>query len=134
MMIKQGQRKFEAGTLLKVIMVAILFLLPATSSASDDVRELGKAAEKLARAYLARAYNVDDALNDFFFGAFRGRSDPSSYASQSGGTSRSSGFKDKTKSKFTFRGLSKLEYKYGDYHRVRLGDKTVGYQFSMSLW
>ena len=129
MMLKQGQRKFEAGTFMKVVMVAVLFLLPATSSASDDVRELGKAAEKLARAY-----NVDDALNDFFFGAFRGRSDPSSYASQSGGTSHSSGFKDKTKSKFTFKGLSKLEYKYGDYHRMRLGDKTVSYQFSMSLW
>ena len=129
MMLMQGQRKFEAGTFMKVVMVAILFLLPATSSASDDVRELGKAVEKLARAY-----NVDDALNDFFFGAFRGRSDPSSYASQSGGTSHSSGFKDKTKSKFTFKGLSKLEYKYGDYHRMSVGDKTVSYQFSMSLW
>ena len=129
MMLMQGQRKFEAGTFMKVVMVAVLFLLPATSSASDDVRELGKAAEKLARAY-----NVDDALNDFFFGAFRGRSDPSSYASQSGGTSHSSGFKDKTKSKFTFKGLSKLEYKYGDYHRMSVGDKTVSYQFSMSLW
>ena len=129
MMLKQGQRKFEAGTFMKVVMVAVLFLLPATSSASDDVRELGKAVEKLARAY-----NVDDALNDFFFGAFRGRSDPSSYASHSGGTSRSSGFKDKTKSKFTFRGLSKLEYRYGDYHRMSVGDKTVSYQFSMSLW
>ena len=129
MMLEQSQRKFEAGTFMKVVMVAVLFLLPATSSASDDVRELGKAAEKLARAY-----NVDDALNDFFFGAFRGRSDPSSYASQSGGTSRSSGFKDKTKSKFTFKGLSKLEYKYGDYHRMSVGDKTVSYQFSMSLW
>ena len=129
MMLKQGRRKFEAGTFMKVVMVAVLFLLPATSSASDDVRELGKAAEKLARAY-----NVDDALNDFFFGAFRGRSDPSSYASQSGGTSHSSGFKDKTKSKFTFKGLSKLEYKYGDYHRMSVGDKTVSYQFSMSLW
>ena len=129
MMLKQSQRKFEAGTFMKVVMVAVLFLLPATSSASDDVRELGKAAEKLARAY-----NVDDALNDFFFGAFRGRSDPSSYASQSGGTSHSSGFKDKTKSKFTFKGLSKLEYKYGDYHRMSVGDKTVSYQFSMSLW
>ena len=129
MMLKQGQRKFEAGTFMKVVMVAVLFLLPATSSASDDVRELGKAAEKLARAY-----NVDDALNDFFFGAFRGRSDPSSYASQSGGTSHSSGFKDKTKSKFTFKGLSKLEYKYGDYHRMSVGDKTVSSQFSMSLW
>ena len=129
MMLKQGQRKFEAGTFMKVVMVAVLFLLPATSSASDDVRELGKAAEKLARAY-----NVDDALNDFFFGAFRGRSDPSSYASQSGGTSHSSGFKDKTRSKFTFKGLSKLEYKYGDYHRMSVGDKTVSYQFSMSLW
>ena len=129
MMLMQGQRKFEAGTFMKVVMVAVLFLLPATSSASDDVRELGKAAEKLARAY-----NVDDALNDFFFGAFRGRSDPSSYASQSGGTSHSSGFKDKTKSKFTFKGLSKLEYKYGDYHRMSVGDKTVSYQLSMSLW
>ena len=129
MMLMQGQRKFEAGTFMKVVMVAILFLLPATSSASDDVRELGKAVEKLARAY-----NVDDALNDFFFGAFRGRSDPSSYASHSGGTSRSSGFKDKTKSKFTFKGLSKLEYRYGDYHRMSVGDKTVSYQFSMSLW
>ena len=129
MMLKQDRRKFEVGTFMKVVMVAVLFLLPATSSASDDVRELGKAAEKLARAY-----NVDDALNDFFFGAFRGRSDPSSYASQSGGTSRSSGFKDKTKSKFTFKGLSKLEYKYGDYHRMSVGDKTVSYQFSMSLW
>ena len=129
MMLKQDRRKFEVGTFMKVVMVAVLFLLPATSSASDDVRELGKAAEKLARAY-----NVDDALNDFIFGAFRGRSDPSSYASQSGGTSRSSGFKDKTKSKFTFKGLSKLEYKYGDYHRMSVGDKTVSYQFSMSLW
>ena len=129
MMLKQDRRKSEVGTFMKVVMVAVLFLLPATSSASDDVRELGKAAEKLARAY-----NVDDALNDFFFGALSGRSDPSSYASQSGGTSRSSGFKDTTKSKFTFKGLSKLEYKYGDYHRVRLGDKTVSYQFSMSLW
>jgi hypothetical protein len=129
MTLRQGQHKFDGGTFMKVVMVAMLFLLPATSSASDDVRELGKAAEKLARAY-----NVDDALNDFFFGALRGRSDPSSYASQSGGTSRSSGFKDKTKSKFTFKGLSKLEYKYGDYHRVRLGDKTVSYQFSMSFW
>ena len=129
MMLMQGQRKFEAGTFMKVVMVAVLFLLPATSSASDDVRELGKAVEKLARAY-----NVDDALNDFFFGALRGRSDPSSYASQSGGTSHSSGFKDKTKSKFTFKGLSKLEYKYGDYHRMSVGDKTVSYQFSMSLW
>ena len=129
MMLKQDRRKFEVGTFMKVVMVAVLFLLPATSSASDDVRELGKAAEKLARAY-----NVDDALNDFFFGAFRGRSDPSSYASQSGGTSHSSGFKDKTKSKFTFKGLSKLEYKYGDYHRMSVGDKTVSYQFSMSLW
>ncbi len=129
MMLKQDRRKFEVGTFMKVVMVAVLFLLPATSSASDDVRELGKAAEKLARAY-----NVDDALNDFFFGALRGRSDPSSYASQSGGTSRSSGFKDKTKSKFTFKGLSKLEYKYGDYHRMSVGDKTVSYQFSMSLW
>ena len=129
MMLQQDRRKFEVGTFMKVVMVAVLFLLPATSSASDDVRELGKAAEKLARAY-----NVDDALNDFFFGAFRGRSDPSSYASQSGGTSHSSGFKDKTKSKFTFKGLSKLEYKYGDYHRMSVGDKTVSYQFSMSLW
>ena len=129
MMLKQDRRKFEVGTFMKVVMVAVLFLLPAPSSASDDVRELGKAAEKLARAY-----NVDDALNDFFFGAFRGRSDPSSYASQSGGTSHSSGFKDKTKSKFTFKGLSKLEYKYGDYHRMSVGDKTVSYQFSMSLW
>ena len=129
MMLEQSQRKFEAGTFMKVVMVAVLFLLPATSSASDDVRELGKAAEKLARAY-----NVDDALNDFFFGALRGRSDPSSYASQSGGTSHSSGFKDKTKSKFTFKGLSKLEYRYGDYHRMSVGDKTVSYQFSMSLW
>ena len=129
MTLRQGQHKFDGGTFMKAVMVAMLFLLPATSSASDDVRELGKAAEKLARAY-----NVDDALNDFFFGALRGRSDPSSYASQSGGTSRSSGFKDKTKSKFTFKGLSKLEYKYGDYHRVRLGDKTVSYQFSMSFW
>ena len=129
MMLKQDRRKSEVGTFMKVVMVAVLFLLPATSSASDDVRELGKAAEKLARAY-----NVDDALNDFFFGALRGRSDPSSYASQSGGTSRSSGFKDKTKSKFTFKGLSKLEYKYGDYHRMSVGDKTVSYQFSMSLW
>ena len=129
MMLKQDRRKFEVGTFMKVVMVAVLFLLPATSSASDDVRELGKAAEKLARAY-----NVDDALNDFFFGALRGRSDPSSYASQSGGTSRSSGFKDKTKSKFTFKGLSKLEYRYGDYHRMSVGDKTVSYQFSMSLW
>lgn len=129
MMLKQDRRKFEVGTFMKVVMVAVLFLLPATSSASDDVRELGKAAEKLARAY-----NVDDALNDFFFGALRGRSDPSSYASQSGGTSHSSGFKDKTKSKFTFKGLSKLEYKYGDYHRMSVGDKTVSYQFSMSLW
>ena len=129
MMLKQDRRKFEVGTFMKVVMVAVLFLLPATSSASDDVRELGKAAEKLARAY-----NVDDALNDFFFGVFRGRSDPSSYASQSGGTSHSSGFKDKTKSKFTFKGLSKLEYKYGDYHRMSVGDKTVSYQFSMSLW
>ena len=128
-MLKQDRRKFEVGTFMKVVMVAVVFLLPATSSASDDVRELGKAAEKLARAY-----NVDDALNDFFFGAFRGRSDPSSYASQSGGTSHSSGFKDKTKSKFTFKGLSKLEYKYGDYHRMSVGDKTVSYQFSMSLW
>ena len=129
MMLKQDRRKSEVGTFMKVVMVAVLFLLPATSSASDDVRELGKAAEKLARAY-----NVDDALNDFFFGALRGRSDPSSYASQSGGTSRSSGFKDKTKSKFTFKGLSKLEYRYGDYHRMSVGDKTVSYQFSMSLW
>ena len=129
MMLKQDRRKFEVGTFMKVVMVAVLFLLPATSSASDDVRELGKAAEKLARAY-----NVDDALNDFFFGALRGRSDPSSYASQSGGASRSSGFKDKTKSKFTFKGLSKLEYRYGDYHRMNVGDKTVSYQFSMSLW
>ena len=129
MMLKQDRRKFEVGTFMKVVTVAVLFLLPATSSASDDVRELGKAAEKLARAY-----NVDDALNDFFFGAFRGRSDPSSYASQSGGTSRSFAFKDKTKSKFTFKGLSKLEYKYGDYHRMSVGDKTVSYQFSMSLW
>ena len=129
MTLRQGQHKFDGGTFMKAVMAAMLFLLPATSSASDDVRELGKAAEKLARAY-----NVDDALNDFFFGALRGRSDPSSYASQSGGTSRSSGFKDNTKSKFTFKGLSKLEYKYGDYHRVRLGDKTVSYQFSMSLW
>ena len=129
MMLKQDRRKSEVGTFMKVVMVAVLFLLPATSSASDDVRELGKAAEKLARAY-----NVDDALNDFFFGAFRGRSDPSSYASQSSGTSRSSGFKDKTKSKFTFKGLSKLEYRYGDYHRMSVGDKTVSYQFSMSLW
>ena len=129
MMLNQDRRKFEVGTFMKVVMVAVLFLLPATSSASDDVRELGKAAEKLARAY-----NVDDALNDFFFGALRGRSDPSSYASQSGGTSRSSGFKDNTKSKFTFKGLSKLEYKYGDYHRMSVGDKTVSYQFSMLLW
>ena len=129
MTLRQGQHKFDGGTFMKAVMAAMLFLLPATSSASDDVRELGKAAEKLARAY-----NVDDALNDFFFGAFRGRSDPSSYASHSGGTSRSSGFKDKTKSKFTFKGLSKLEYKYGDYHRMSVGDKTVSYQFSMSLW
>ena len=128
MMLKQGQRKFEAGTFMKVVMVAVLFLLPATSSASDDVRELGKAAEKLARAY-----NVDDALNDFFFGAFRGRSDPSSYASQSSGTSRSSGFKDKTKSKFTFKGLSKLEYKYGDRHRVTVSDDDVGYRFAIAF-
>jgi hypothetical protein len=125
----QGQRKFEAGTFVKVVMVAILFLLPATSSASDDVRELGKAVDKLARAY-----NVDDALNDFFFGALRGRSDPSSYASQSGGTSRSSGFKDKTKSKFTFKGLSKLEYKYGDHHRISVGENTMSYRFSMQFW
>ena len=129
MMLKQDRRKFEVGTFMKVVMVAVLFLLPATSSASDDVRELGKAAEKLARAY-----NVDDALNDFFFGAFRGRSDPSSYASQSGGTSRSSGFKDKTKSKFTFKGLSKLEYKYGDHHRVIVFDDGVKYRFQLSLY
>ena len=129
MMLKQDRRKFEVGTFMKVVMVAVLFLLPATSSASDDVRELGKAAEKLARAY-----NVDDALNDFFFGALRGRSDPSSYASQSGGTSRSSGFKDKTKSKFTFKGLSKLEYKYGDHHRVIVFDDGVKYRFQLSLY
>ena len=129
MMLKQDRRKFEVGTFMKVVMVAVLFLLPATSSASDDVRELGKAAEKLARAY-----NVDDALNDFFFGALRGRSDPSSYASQSGGTSRSSGFKDKTKSKFTFKGLSKLEYKYGGHHRVIVFDDGVKYRFQLSLY
>ena len=129
MMLKQDRRKFEVGTFMKVVMVAVLFLLPATSSASDDVRELGKAAEKLARAY-----NVDDALNDFFFGALRGRSDPSSYASQSGGTSRSSGFKDKTKSKFTFKGLSKLEYKYGDRHQVIVFDDGVKYRFQLSLY
>ena len=129
MMLMQGQRKFEAGTFMKVVMVAILFLLPATSSASDDVRELGKAVEKLARAY-----NVDDALNDFFFGAFRGRSDPSSYASQSSGTSRSSGFKDKTKSKFTFKGLSKLEYKYGDMHRISMEESSISYRLTMALW
>ena len=129
MMLKQDRRKFEVGTFMKVVMVAVLFLLPATSSASDDVRELGKAAEKLARAY-----NVDDALNDFFFGALRGRSDPSSYASQSGGTSRSSGFKDKTKSKFTFKGLSKLEYKYGDYHRVIAANDSIAYRFTISTW
>jgi hypothetical protein len=129
MMLKQDRRKFEVGTFMKVVMVAVLFLLPATSSASDDVRELGKAAEKLARAY-----NVDDALNDFFFGALRGRSDPSSYASQSGGTSRSSGFKDKTKSKFTFKGLSKLEYKYGDMHRISMEESSISYRLTMALW
>ena len=129
MMLKQDRRKFEVGTFMKVVMVAVLFLLPATSSASDDVRELGKAAEKLARAY-----NVDDALNDFFFGALRGRSDPSSYASQSGGTSRSSAFKDKTKSKFTFKGLSKLEYKYGDMHRISMEESSISYRLTMALW
>ena len=129
MTLRQGQHKFDGGTFMKAVMAAMLFLLPATSSASDDVRELGKAAEKLARAY-----NVDDALNDFFFGAFRGRSDPSSYASQSGGTSHSSGFKDKTKSKFTFKGLSKLEYKYGGHHRVIVFDDGVKYRFQLSLY
>ena len=129
MMLKQDRRKFEVGTFMKVVMVAVLFLLPATSSASDDVRGLGKAAEKLARAY-----NVDDALNDFFFGALRGRSDPSSYASQSGGTSRSSGFKDKTKSKFTFKGLSKLEYKHGDMHRISMEESSISYRLTMALW
>ena len=129
MMLKQDRRKFEVGTFMKVVMVAVLFLLPATSSASDDVRELGKAAEKLARAY-----NVDDALNDFFFGALRGRSDPSSYASQSGGTSHSSGFKDKTKSKFTFKGLSKLEYKYGDTHRISMEESSISYRLTIAFW
>jgi hypothetical protein len=129
MTLRQGQHKFDGGTFMKVVMVAMLFLLPATSSASDDVRELGNAAEKLARAY-----NVDDALNDFFFGALRGRSDPSSYASQSGGTSRSSGFKDKTKSKFTFKGLSKLEYKYGDMHRISMEESSISYRLTMALW
>ena len=129
MTLRQGQHKFDGGTFMKVVMVAMLFLLPATSSASDDVRELGKAAEKLARAY-----NVDDALNDFFFGVFRGRSDPSSYASQSSGTSRSSGFKDKTKSKFTFKGLSKLEYKYGGHHRVIAANDSIAYRFTISTW
>ena len=128
MMLKQDRRKFEVGTFMKVVMVAVLFLLPATSSASDDVRELGKAAEKLARAY-----NVDDALNDFFFGALRGRSDPSSYASQSGGTFRSSGFKDKSKSKFTFKGLSKLEYKYGDTHRISMDESNISYRLTIAF-
>ena len=129
MTLRQGQHKFDGGTFMKAVMAAMLFLLPATSSASDDVRELGKAAEKLARAY-----NVDDALNDFFFGALRGRSDPSSYASQSGGTSRSFAFKDKTKSKFTFKGLSKLEYKYGNRHQVIVFDDGVKYRFRLSLY
>jgi hypothetical protein len=129
MMLEQGQRKFEASIFMKIVMVAILFLLPAASSASDDVRELGKAAEKLARAY-----NLDDALNDFFFGAFSGQSEIVSDALRSGSFSRSSDFKDKTKSKFTFKGLSKVEYKYGDHHRISVGKNTMSYRFSMQFW
>ena len=128
MTFRHGQRKFEAGIFMKIVMVAILFLLPATSSASDDIRELGKAAEKLARAY-----NVDDALNDLFFGGFRGRTDFSGSASQSGGTSHSSAFKDETKSKFTIKGLSKIEYKYGDHHRVIAADDSITYHYTISL-
>ncbi len=129
MTFRHGQSKSEASTFMKVVLVAVLFLLPATSSASDDIRELGKAAEKIARAY-----NVDDALNDLFFGGFRGRTDFSGSASQSGGTSHSSAFKDKTKSKFTIKGLSKIEYKYGDHHRVIAADDSITYHYTISLW
>ena len=129
MMIKQGQRKFEAGTFMKVVMVAVLFLLPATSSASDDVRELGKAAEKLARAY-----NVDDALNDFFFAALRNRNGFSSDVSQSSNSSLQSKFENKAKSRFTFKGLNKLEYKYGDKHRISMEESSINYRLTIAFW
>jgi hypothetical protein len=129
MMLEQGQRKFEASIFMKIVMVAILFLLPATSSASDDIRELGKAAEKLARAY-----NVDDTLNDFFFGAFSGRSEIVSGASRSGNSSRRSKFENKAKSRFTFKGLNKLEYKHGDTHRISIEEHKIGYRLTIALW
>ena len=128
MTFRQGQQKFDSGTFMKAAMVAMLFLLPANSSASDDFRELGKAAEKLARAY-----NVDDALNDFFFGALRNQDGFSSDVSQSGNSSRQSKFENKAKSRFTFKGLSELEYKFGNRHKITATDDGVGYRFAIAF-
>ena len=129
MTLRQGQHKFDGGTFMKAVMAAMLFLLPATSSASDDVRELGKAAEKLARAY-----NVDDALNDFFFGALRNRNGFSSDVSQSSNSSLQSKFENKAKSRFTFKGLNKLEYKYGDKHRISMEESSINYRLTIAFW
>ena len=126
---KLALRTFQASAAIKGTMVAILFLLPAPLSASDDFGELGKAAEKLARAY-----NVDDYLNDFFFGALRNQGGFSSDVSQSGSSSRRSKFENKAKSIFTFKGLNKLEYKHGDTHRISIEENKIGYRLTIALW
>lgn len=126
---KTNQSKFQFRKAVRYTMVPALLLMPAASWASDDLQELGKAAEKLARAY-----NVDDALNDFFFGVFEDRDEFRGDRSSDGVSQYGSGAEPMIKSKFALKGLKKIEYKYGDRHRISVTPGHFLYRFSMSLW
>ena len=126
---KTNQSKFQFRKAVSCAMVAALLLMPAASWASDDLQELGKAAEKLARAI-----DLDDYLNDFFFGAFKDQDEVRSNTSNSVVAGFSSSSKPAIRSKFTLKGLKKIEYKYGDRHRISLKPSQFHYRFTMSLW
>ena len=126
---KTNQSKFQFKKAVSCAMLAALLLMPGASWASDDLQELGKAAEKLARAI-----DLDDYLNDFFFGAFKDRDEFRSNTSSSVVAGFSSRSKPAIKSKFTLKGLKKVEYKYGDRHRISLKPNQLDYRFTISLW
>ncbi len=126
---KINQTKFQFRKAVSCAMVAALLLMPAASWASDDLQELGKAAEKLARAI-----DLDDYLNDFFFGVFKDRDEFRSNTSSSVVAGFSSSSEPAIKSKFTLKGLKKIEYKYGNRHRISVRPRQFHYCFTMSLW
>ena len=104
-------------------LLATALLTPSISIASDDVREMGRAAEKLARAY-----NIDETLHNFIFG---GLSNVGSNANSASLTSSSK--TDSNRSKFRIKGIKRLEYKYGNRHRINIDPNFVNYRFTISF-